>query len=134
MFGKFSEKIWKNYDKGLFFFGILGIVSVKKIVKILVFYCITTDKQPQTSFYSDIDWSERKYYMLDYNGTTYITYMENAEIMKYYSLYIRILPVINGITTSEFFFHYFIYFVISGFKIVKFKNSFSYKFAFYIII
>lgn len=36
LFEKFSEKIWKNYDKGLFFFGILGIVSVKKIVKILV--------------------------------------------------------------------------------------------------
>lgn len=74
------------------------------------FYCITTDKQSQTSLYSDIDWNklvlrtemrcivhgyrdwdERKYYMLDYNGktytydmdTTYITYMENADIMKY---------------------------------------------------
>lgn len=38
LFGKFSEKIWKNYRKTLFLLVFLDIINVEKIVKILVFF------------------------------------------------------------------------------------------------
>ena len=37
LFGKFSEKIWKNYRKTLFLLVFLGISTVKKFIKILVY-------------------------------------------------------------------------------------------------
>lgn len=47
----FLKKFGKNYDKGQFFFGILGIVSVKKIIKNLVYKRIKPEVyyQQQTS-------------------------------------------------------------------------------------
>lgn len=51
LFRKFSEKIWKNYDKGLFLSMFLDISTVKKFVKILVYKRIKPEVyyQQQTS-------------------------------------------------------------------------------------
>lgn len=59
LFGKFSEKIWKNYRKTLFFLVFLGIVSVKKIVKILVvFLCFSHIHSKKIHIFQIIVWHD----------------------------------------------------------------------------